>query len=197
MKGVVLGTPLYVSPEQGCGRETDLRSDLYSLGATLFHLTTGRPPYHAPTPFEIIVRHAVEPIPSLGDDVPPRVAALVQRLLDKSPSNRPQTYDEALALIAKALEGGDELVRPVIADRAHRDTHAGRKSSGDALEVSQLAAARAAQAMGRSARARDMFDRLYRDRGAGWTEAGLDLAALRERSGDSAAARGRPEPIRA
>src|SRR5436190_10545053 len=88
MEGVVLGTPLYVSPEQGCGRETDLRSDLYSLGATLFHLMTGRPPYHAATPFEIIVRHAVEPIPPLGDDVPPRVSALVQRLLDKSPSGR-------------------------------------------------------------------------------------------------------------
>ncbi|HEY6212091.1 MAG TPA: serine/threonine-protein kinase, partial [Vicinamibacterales bacterium] len=101
MEGVVLGTPLYVSPEQGCGRQTDLRSDLYSLGATLFHLITGRPPYHAPTPFEIIVRHAVEPVPSLGDEVPPHVAALVQRLLDKSPSARPQTYDEAIALITK------------------------------------------------------------------------------------------------
>jgi serine/threonine-protein kinase len=190
LEGVVLGTPLYVSPEQGCGRETDLRSDLYSLGATLFHLITGRPPYHAATPFEIIVRHAVEPIPRLGDDVPARVSALVQRLLDKNPSGRPQTYDDALALIAKAIEGGDEPVR--IDARAARIE---KKSSGDALAVSQLAAARAAQDMRRTARARDMFDRLYRDRGTAWTEAGLDLAALHERAGDFAAARGVLEPI--
>jgi hypothetical protein len=116
----------------------------------------------------------------------------VQRLLDKSPSNRPQTYDEALTLIAKALDSGDEPVRPVITDR---DTRPGRKSSGDVLAVSQLAAARAAQTLGRTARARDMFDRLYRDRGTGWTEAGLDLAALLERSGDFGAARAVLEPI--
>src|SRR5207302_375698 len=99
LQGVVLGTPLYVSPEQGCGRATDLRSDLYSLGAALFHLMGGRPPYHAATPFELIVRHAVEPTPSLGDEVPAVVSALVQRLMDKSPGGRPQTYEETIGLI--------------------------------------------------------------------------------------------------
>jgi predicted TPR repeat methyltransferase len=49
--------------------------------------------------------------------------------------------------------------------------------------------------MGRTARAREMFDRLYRDRGTAWTEAGLDLAALLERAGDFAAARAVLEPI--
>jgi serine/threonine protein kinase len=179
MEGVVLGTPLYVSPEQGCGRPTDLRSDLYSLGATLFHLIAGRPPYRAPTPFEIIVRHAVEPTPALGDEAPPRVSALVQRLMEKSPSGRPQTYEEAIALIASALDASDELVRPPVS----------RSSSGDALAVSQLAAARAAMKLGRTARARDMLDRLYRDRGAGWSDAGFDLASLLEGSGDFQAAR--------
>ena len=184
LQGVVLGTPLYVSPEQGCGRATDQRSDLYSLGAALFHLVGGRPPYHAATPFDLIVRHAVEPTPSLGDDVPMPVSAFVHRLMEKNPGARPQTYEEAIALIDRALETeGDSTPRVVVAPAAAKHT------GGDALAISQLAAARAARNLGRAARARDMLDRLYRDRGAVWTEAGLELAALHEASGDLAASR--------
>jgi tetratricopeptide (TPR) repeat protein len=186
----VLGTPLYVSPEQGCGRPTDHRSDLYSLGATLFHLITGRPPFHAPTPFELIVRHAVEPPPSLGDEFPSHVSSFVLRLLTKDPAGRPQTYDEAIGLITRALDVADDpAVTPPVAPA--------RKSGGDALAVSQLAAARAAQDLGRTARARDMFDRLYRDRGAVWTEAGMDLASLLEGAGEFAGARAVLEAIAA
>ena len=107
--------------------------------------------------------------------------------MEKDPSARPASYDEALERIAKALEAADEPVSPPMVS--------GRKASGDALVLSQLAAARAALNMGRTARARDMFDRLYRDRGTAWTEAGLDLAALLERSSDFAAARAVLEPI--
>lgn len=190
LQGVVLGTPLYVSPEQGCGRPTDHRSDLYSLGATLFHLISGRPPFHAPTPFELIVRHAVEPPPALGDEVPSPVSSFVQRLMTKDPAGRPQTYDEAIGLITRALDAADEPAgaRPVAPVR---------KPGGDALAVSQLAAARAALDLGRTARARDMLDRLYRDRGAVWTEAGMDLASLLERAGEFAGARATLEAIAA
>ena len=181
LEGTVLGTPLYVSPEQGCGRPADLRSDLYSLGATLFHLIAGRPPFHAPTPFALIVRHSVEPPPALGDDVPTHASAFVLRLLNKEPSARPQTYEETIGLIDRALDAADEPAPgPMIAPR---------RASGDALAVSQLAAARAALALGRSARAREMFDRLYKDRGTVWTDAGLDLASLLEGSADFAGAR--------
>jgi len=179
--GVVIGTPMYVSPEQGCGRATDLRSDLYSLGATLFHLIAGRPPYDASTSFELIVRHAVEPTPALRD-VPPEVSAFVQRLMEKTPEARPQTYDEALALIARALDLVGAGLTPTPAPRA---SHGG----GDALAISELAAARAALDLGRHTRARDMLDRLYRDRGSLWMDAGLDLATVLQRSGDLAGAR--------
>src|SRR5438045_6108809 len=55
--GLVVGTPLYVSPEQASGRRLDARADLYSLGATLFHLLSGQPPFTADTPLDLIVRH--------------------------------------------------------------------------------------------------------------------------------------------
>ena len=182
LEGMVLGTPLYVSPEQGCGRAVDLRSDLYSLGASLFHLLVGRPPYHAATPFELIVRHSVEPTPALGDDTPSSVAAFVQRLLQKDPAARPQTYAEAIDLISRARETADEGV-------AVHTPPPSRRGGGDALAVSQLGAARAALGMGRTTRARDILNRLYRDRGAAWTDAGLDLASILEQSGDLAGAR--------
>jgi tetratricopeptide (TPR) repeat protein len=190
LQGVVLGTPLYVSPEQGCGRATDHRSDLYSLGATLFHLIAGRPPFHAPTPFELIVRHSVEPAPALGDDVPLQVSMLVQRLMTKDPAGRPQTYDEAIGLLARALDTADQA-------STAPSTPPARKPGGDALAVSQLAAARAALDLGRTARARDMFDRLYRDRGTVWTDAGMDLAAVLESAGEFAPARAVLESIAA
>jgi hypothetical protein len=112
--------------------------------------------------------------------VPAAVSALVQRLMEKSPGARPQTYDETIALIDRALEA-EAAPAPAPA--------AARRTSGDALAISQLAAARAARDLGRTARARDMFDRLYKDRGTAWTDAGLELAAVLEDAGDLAGSR--------
>lgn len=185
LEGMVLGTPLYVSPEQGCGRATDLRSDLSSLGATLFHLIAGRPPFHAVTPFELIVRHSVEQPPALGDDAPSHASAFVLRLLNKDPAARPQTYEETIGLIDRALDTADQIAPGPMIDPPIPP----RRASGDALAVSQLAAARAALALGRAARAREMFDRLFKDRGTVWTDAGLDLASLLESDADFPGAR--------
>ena len=184
--GAVIGTPMYVSPEQGCGRATDHRSDLYSLGATLFHLIAGRPPYHAATSFELIIRHTVEPTPALRD-VPAEVSAFVQRLMEKNPEARPQSYDEALGLIARALELANVAMTPAPGQHASH--------GGDALAISELAAARAALDMGRTGRARDMLDRLYRVRGSVWTDAGLELASLLQRAGDFSGARSIGEDV--
>ena len=90
--GISLGTPMYMSPEQAAGdRNTDGRSDLYSLACVLFEMLAGEPPFTGPTPQSIIHQHWVsEPrsITPLRPAVPPGVAAAVARALAKTPADR-------------------------------------------------------------------------------------------------------------
>jgi serine/threonine-protein kinase len=110
---VVMGTPDYLSPEQGRDlAAADIRSDLYSLGCTLYYLLTGEVPFPGGTPLEKLDRHASvdpEPVEQLRPVVPPGVATLVRRLMAKPPNDRPQTPAE----LADALEPFAE-VRPVV-----------------------------------------------------------------------------------
>ncbi|MFN9369802.1 MAG: serine/threonine-protein kinase [Planctomycetia bacterium] len=89
--GMTLGTPLYMSPEQGQGSAVDIRSDLYSLGATVYHLLAGRPPFSAATALGVVMAHVHEPLQPLGrqrPDLPAGVCGLVERLLAKRPEDR-------------------------------------------------------------------------------------------------------------
>ncbi len=87
---VVMGTPDYLSPEQGRSlAAADIRSDLYSLGCTFYFLLTGEVPFPGGTPLEKLERHATvdpEPVEQLRPVVPPGVAALVRRLMAKDPA---------------------------------------------------------------------------------------------------------------
>jgi eukaryotic-like serine/threonine-protein kinase len=89
--GITMGTPLYMSPEQIEGRELDSRSDIYSLGVTAFHMLAGEPPFGGDSPLSVAVLHLNQPAPPLSGrrpDVPPRLAALVDRMLAKKPDER-------------------------------------------------------------------------------------------------------------
>jgi len=102
--GRVVGTPEYMSPEQGAGLEVDARSDVYALGVLLFELVTGRPPFLATNPVEVLMMHQSTQPPLLQQvrpDLPvsPALEALVSRLLAKRPSDRPQTMDQCLAAL--------------------------------------------------------------------------------------------------
>jgi len=115
--GVTLGTFDYISPEQAKDpRSADVRSDLYSLGCTLFFMLTGRPPFPDGTVLQKLLSHSSEPPPSLlalRGDLDPELAELVEKLLAKQPSQRHQTPGEligALLLIADRL-GFDRLAR--------------------------------------------------------------------------------------
>jgi serine/threonine-protein kinase len=107
--GVVLGTPYYISPEQARAEEKiDGRADLYSLGATLYHLVTGRVPFQAPTPLEILAQHlnAEPPDPRLGaPDLPEGVVLLLQRMLRKSPLERHRDGAELAADLKRVRRG--------------------------------------------------------------------------------------------
>jgi len=109
---VVLGTPDYMAPEQAVkGGGGDERSDIYSLGATFYHLLTGRPPFLGETSVAILVKHASEPLVSprmINPKVPTQVARIVEKMMEKDPARRYQTASELMHALQKA-EG--ELAR--------------------------------------------------------------------------------------
>jgi serine/threonine protein kinase len=98
-RGLIFGTPHYMSPEQGHGEPTDPRSDLYSLGVILYEMLTGGKPYRAESPMGLIYKHRKEPVPQLTaglDGLQP----LLEQLLAKLPEER---FPSALAA-AEALD---------------------------------------------------------------------------------------------
>ncbi len=103
-RNTVMGTPDYLSPEQARDlHETDIRSDLYSLGCTFYYLLTGKVPFPGGTALEKLIRHNSEqpaPLENFRSDVPSQVIDIVQRLMHKDPNERYQTPRE----LAEALE---------------------------------------------------------------------------------------------
>jgi uncharacterized RDD family membrane protein YckC len=96
MLGTVLGTPGFSSPEQLRGDELDLRADIYSVGATLYYLLTGKAPFDDPNVIRLVTQVAQEMPPSVRiarPDVPPDLSDVVMRCLAKRPADRYQTYE--------------------------------------------------------------------------------------------------------
>lgn len=96
--GEIFGTPYYMSPEQGHGREVDERSDVYSLGVILYEMLTRTKPYTASTPMAVIYKHTHTPLPAL----PPPVAhwtPIVTRMMAKRPEDRYATAAEVVAAL--------------------------------------------------------------------------------------------------
>ncbi|HEX6262663.1 MAG TPA: protein kinase [Actinomycetota bacterium] len=101
---VVFGTAAYLSPEQARGRPTTPASDVYSLGCVLYEMLTGRRPFTGDNPVSVAVKHlryTAPPVEALAPDVPPALAAVVYRAMQKDPRRR---FPDAGAMLA-ALEG--------------------------------------------------------------------------------------------
>ena len=106
--GEIFGTPYYMSPEQGHGKDTDARSDIYSLGIIYYEMLMRRKPYVAGTPMQIIYKHAHAPLPELKADLK-RFEALLYNCIAKDPQRR---YGSAEQLLDAARElERDEIER--------------------------------------------------------------------------------------
>ena len=89
--GAVVGTPAYLSPEQGQGERGDERSDIYALGVVLYEMVTGQVPFDADTPLAVIFKHISDPLPpprQLNPDVPEAVEQVILKALAKNPDDR-------------------------------------------------------------------------------------------------------------
>ncbi len=96
------GTPAYMSPEQIAGREVDVRSDIYALGAVLYELFSGKPPFAADSMEQYIRLHESQTPPPLSEvvpDVDPRIEDLIDRCLRKSPKGRPPSALDVAAML--------------------------------------------------------------------------------------------------
>jgi predicted Ser/Thr protein kinase len=104
--GAIMGTPAYMSPEQGLGQPLNARTDIYSLGVILYEMATGRVPYSAETPMAIIIKHIHDPLPppcSLNAALPEAVERVILKSLAKSPGDRFETAGEMVRALQAAL----------------------------------------------------------------------------------------------
>lgn len=108
--GTTLGTPMYMSPEQIQEGTVDIRSDLYSLGVTVYHMLCGSPPFTGETPLALAMKHVQSTVPDLAASrkgLPASIVEFVSRLLSKSPGDRFENPSAALEFLRK--HRGDDL----------------------------------------------------------------------------------------
>jgi serine/threonine protein kinase len=109
-EGRLIGTPAFMSPEQATNiHEVDVRADLYSLGCTIYFALSGTLPFEGSSDLELVVKHreqAAAPLSKFRPDVPPGLAAIVCRLMEKQPERRFQTPLELLDALTFTLRAG-------------------------------------------------------------------------------------------
>ncbi len=106
--GGTSGTPSYISPEQAQDERGDERSDIYSLGAVLYQLVTGRLPFEADTLYGLIMKHIYEPPPSarqMNPELPAALEQIILRAMEKEPARRYQTANDMAADLQAVLDG--------------------------------------------------------------------------------------------
>ncbi|MEW6355345.1 MAG: protein kinase [Planctomycetota bacterium] len=139
--GFVLGTPLYMSPEQVAGKAVDERSDIYSLGICFFEMLTGHVPFDAPTPAAVLHKHVYEEMPSplkYVPDVPESVCSIIAKMTRKKPERRYATCDEIIKDLDNFLAGSTEI--SALEVEAEESTDVGISIEVDNLSIFQTMA---------------------------------------------------------
>ena len=132
--GAMIGTPAYMSPEQAQGGEVDFRTDLFSLGSVLYHLTTGQLPFPGHSVMGILANlatHTPRPPADVNPKIPRAVSDLIMKLLTKDPVGRPESAEQ-VALALRSI--GRELSDTRKSDNSLRERAACQTSSALALE---------------------------------------------------------------
>lgn len=128
--GGVVGTPVYMSPEQCAGHDITGAADQYSLGIMAYEMLSGRPPFHSTTMVRLLYDHCHTPPPNLSEfrrDCPEELVSAVMRMLAKDPDDRWPTVEDAVAAIGEATQSQEEA-------RSEMATLAQRPSTGALLD---------------------------------------------------------------
>jgi serine/threonine protein kinase len=158
--GLVIGTPGYMAPEQARSQPLDHRCDLFSLGCIIHHMASGTPPFEGDDPLALLVAQTVDPVPPLTElrsDVPQELSNLVERMLAKTPDERPANAEivaQGLATIAQKLTqdrlpnggGGGGSTRKMAAAPAPAPATGERRSAAPARPAGRQTASRPAAA---------------------------------------------------
>ncbi|MGE0706376.1 MAG: serine/threonine-protein kinase [Planctomycetota bacterium] len=122
--GTILGTPAYMAPEQTEGEAADYRSDIYALGATLYHMLTAKVPYHDSSVVNMLVRKRTERLPnpqSVVEEISGALVRVMDRMLARSPGVRYQTYEELIDDLDRVMLGQSPATPPVPFDQSSLD----------------------------------------------------------------------------
>ncbi len=99
-RGVMVGSPYYVSPEQAKGEDVDFHADMYSLGATFYQMVTGQPPFEAETTLGIVSKHLCDPAPDprmINPELSEKTAAVIVKMLEKKRYDRFSDWQKVIA----------------------------------------------------------------------------------------------------
>jgi hypothetical protein len=117
--GIVIGTPEYMSPEQAEAKDVDKRTDIYSLGAILYEMVTGRVPFEGETPLSVVLKHRSEPAPDpqeINAQISLEFSRLILRCLEKDKGKRYQQAED-IVVDLDAISQGRPVARPTVARR--------------------------------------------------------------------------------
>ncbi len=120
--GVGVGTPMYMSPEQGQGTDVDQRTDIYSMGIVLYELLTGDVPFRADTPMAVVIKHMTAPMPpprQVNPDIPEELEGIILKATAKEPEDRFLNAEEMAQAMEAALRN---LRRPVVEEKSKAET---------------------------------------------------------------------------
>jgi serine/threonine-protein kinase len=147
--GMAVGTPAYMSPEQGVGEQVDGRADIYSLGCVLYEMLVGQPPFTGPTAQAVMARHSIDAVPRpqiVRQTIPDDLEDVILTALAKAPADRFRTASEFSEALAEA--GAEAIGRPGVSRVTRARGRAQRRRKIRPLPVALSAAAVVAVVVG-------------------------------------------------